>query len=202
MLAHGFSIEQMVELVRAGLATARLSAWSPAATSSRSRACGSRRRGGGRFDCEETPMDDINRQDALRVHDRSRRVSEATDEATIKAGEVAIRTVMLINGGAAVSVLAFIGALVRQDGGLTIKQVAGVSNSLLWFGGGVAAGRWLCLTSPTPATCAQRLRRFSPSIIPTSSMVRTPDGGFIGVGHSTWERLYGACSRWSPSLSG
>jgi hypothetical protein len=30
-------------------------------------------------------MDDINRQDALIVHDRSRRISEATDEAMIKA---------------------------------------------------------------------------------------------------------------------
>jgi hypothetical protein len=86
-------------------------------------------------------MDEISRQDALRVHDRSRRVSETTDQATIKAGEIAIRTVMLVNGGAAVSVLAFIGTLVRQDG-LTVKQVAGVSGSLLWFAGGVAAAVW------------------------------------------------------------
>jgi hypothetical protein len=83
-------------------------------------------------------MDEISREDALRVHDRSRRVSEATNEAVIKAGEVAIRTVMLVNGGAAVAVLTFIGALVRQDG-VTVKQVAGVSGSLLWFAGGVAA---------------------------------------------------------------
>jgi hypothetical protein len=83
-------------------------------------------------------MDEISRQDALRVHDRSRKFSETTNEAIVKQGEVAIRTVMLINGGAAVSVLAFIGALVREDG-LTVKQVAGVSGSLLWFGGGVAA---------------------------------------------------------------
>jgi hypothetical protein len=50
-------------------------------------------------------------------------------------------TVMLINGGAAVAVLAFIGALVRE-GGVSVKQVAGVSTSLLWFGGGVAAAAW------------------------------------------------------------
>jgi hypothetical protein len=83
-------------------------------------------------------MNEINREDALRVHDRSRRYSEAINEAVVKAGDVAIRTAMLINGGAAVSVLAFIGALVRQDG-VTVKQVADVSGSLLWFGGGVAA---------------------------------------------------------------
>jgi hypothetical protein len=83
-------------------------------------------------------MDEISREDALRVHDRSRRFSEATNEAVVKAGDVAIRTAMLINGGAAVAVLAFIGTLVRQDE-VTVKQVAGVSGSLLWFGSGVAA---------------------------------------------------------------
>jgi hypothetical protein len=81
---------------------------------------------------------DPRREDALREHDRSRRITEATNEAVIKAGEVAIRTVMLVNGGAAVAVLAFIGALVRQDG-VTLKQIAGVSGGLLWFAGGVAA---------------------------------------------------------------
>jgi hypothetical protein len=80
---------------------------------------------------------DPRREDALRVHDRSRSYSEATNEAVMKAGEVAIRTVMLVNGGAAVAVLAFIGALVRE-GGVTVKQVSGVSGSLLWFAGGVA----------------------------------------------------------------
>jgi hypothetical protein len=48
---------------------------------------------------------------------------------------------MLINGGAAVAVLAFIGALVRENG-VSIKQIASVSSSLLWFGGGVAAAAW------------------------------------------------------------
>jgi hypothetical protein len=86
-------------------------------------------------------MDDTNRQDAIKEHDRSREYQKATDEAVIKGGEVAIRTVMLINGGAAVAVLAFIGALVRE-GGVSVKQIAGVSTSLLWFGGGVAAAAW------------------------------------------------------------
>jgi hypothetical protein len=85
--------------------------------------------------------DEIRREDALRVHDRSRNYSVATNDAVVKAGEVAIKTVMLINGGAAVSVLAFIGALVRQDG-VTVKQVSGVSGSLLWFAGGVAVAVW------------------------------------------------------------
>jgi len=81
--------------------------------------------------------DDINRQDAMRAHDRSHGVSEALNEATIKAGEAAIKTLMLVNGGAAVSALAFIGGLVGQ-GRVTVKQMTDVSSSLLWFAAGVA----------------------------------------------------------------
>jgi hypothetical protein len=99
--------------------------------------------------------DEIRREDALRVHDRSRRVSEATNEAVIKAGEVAIRTVMLINGGAAVAVLAFIGALVRDEG-VTIKQISGVSGSLLWFAGGVAMAVWAMALSYFTNLCYVR----------------------------------------------
>jgi hypothetical protein len=81
--------------------------------------------------------DDINRQDAMRAHDRSHGLSGALNEATIKAGETAIKTVMLINGGAAVSMLAFMGGLVSQDR-VTVKQMTDVSSSLLWFAAGVA----------------------------------------------------------------
>jgi hypothetical protein len=45
MLAHGFSIPQLVELVRAGLASATAERVVAGSRSSRSRACGSRRRG-------------------------------------------------------------------------------------------------------------------------------------------------------------
>lgn len=81
--------------------------------------------------------DDFNRQDAIRAHDRSHTFATAVNEATIKAGEVATRTLILINGGAAVSVLAFIGGLVAQ-GRVTVKQMTDVSSSLLWFAAGVA----------------------------------------------------------------
>jgi hypothetical protein len=86
-------------------------------------------------------MEDIERQNALRAHDRLHSYREATNEAIIKAGEVAIRTVMIVNGGAAVSVLAFLGALAHQED-VTVKDMAGISSSLLWFGGGVAAAAW------------------------------------------------------------
>jgi hypothetical protein len=86
---------------------------------------------------EDDMEDDVSRQDAMRAHDRTYRVSEALREATIKGGEVAIKTLMLVNGGAAVSVLTFIGGIVGQ-GRVTVKQMTDVSGSLLWFASGVA----------------------------------------------------------------
>jgi hypothetical protein len=72
-------------------------------------------------------MDDNNRQDAIRAHDSSRAYQERMQEAVIKAGKVAIRTALLINGGAAIAVLAFIGAPVRE-GGVSVNQIANVSS--------------------------------------------------------------------------
>jgi hypothetical protein len=68
---------------------------------------------------------------------RSSITPQSVNEAAIKAGETAIKTLMLVNGGAAVSVLAFIGGLVGQ-GRVTVKQMTDVSSSLLWFVAGVA----------------------------------------------------------------
>jgi hypothetical protein len=123
---------------------------------------------------------DPRREDALRVHDRSRRISEATNEAVIKAGEVAIRTVMLVNGGAAVAVLAFIGALVRQDG-VTVKQIAGVSGGLLWFAGGVAVAVWALALSYFANFCYVRSE---------SSKIFTFDHPYIIDGANTRRWLY------------
>jgi hypothetical protein len=129
-------------------------------------------------------MDEISRQDALRVHDRSLKKSQATNEAVVKAGEVAIRTVMLVNGGAAVSVLAFIGALVRQDG-VTVREVAGVSGSLLWFAGGVAAAVSALALSYFVNYCHVRSE---------TSKVFTFDHPYISDGANTQRWLYWGCA--------
>ena len=48
MIAHGFTVSQMVELVRAGLATAASERVAPEAIPPKSRGCEPRRQGGGR----------------------------------------------------------------------------------------------------------------------------------------------------------
>ena len=60
------------------------------------------------------------------------------DEAAIKAGETAVRMVILTNGGAVVAVLAFLGNL----GGKAIPaaQIPAVGGTLIWFAWGIVAG--------------------------------------------------------------
>jgi hypothetical protein len=54
------------------------------------------------------------RDEARRAHDRAAEFFLALNESAIKSSELTLRTAVLINGGAAVSVLAFIGGLSSQ----------------------------------------------------------------------------------------
>ena len=63
---------------------------------------------------------------------------QTTREATFKSVDALLKTVILINGGAAVAVLAFIGSLASQ-GRIQMGQLSNVANSLLIFAFGVFA---------------------------------------------------------------
>jgi hypothetical protein len=76
---------------------------------------------------------EINRQDAQRAHDKLDAFHEYVNQATIKSAELALRMSILINGGAAVALLTFIGPLPKQ-------QKADIANTLVWFASGVALG--------------------------------------------------------------
>jgi hypothetical protein len=71
-------------------------------------------------------------------HDRADSFFEQVNEAAIKNGESAFRACLLINGGAAVSVLAFIGSLASKDV-IGVSQLASVADSLILFALGVVA---------------------------------------------------------------
>ena len=55
------------------------------------------------------------REDAHRAHDLAASFTTQVNEAAVKTGESTFRACLLINGGAAVSVLAFIGGLASKD---------------------------------------------------------------------------------------
>src|SRR5882672_6918156 len=72
------------------------------------------------------------RRDGERAHDYAREQGKEAADATREAGQVALRTLVLVNGGAAVSVLAFIGGLTGQ-GRIQAAQLNDVAGILLWF---------------------------------------------------------------------
>ena len=83
-------------------------------------------------------LHEMMQRDAHREHDKVTEFHRAVNEAAIRGGDAALRAAMLINGGAAVSVLAFIGGLAAQSR-IKLDQLNMVANSLGWFAGGVAA---------------------------------------------------------------
>lgn len=87
----------------------------------------------------QTPQEkaqNLLREDAKREHDRVLSIAEKKDEATIKSAEGVIRILLLLNGGAAVSLLAFVGNLVSKDRLTAVQLIAG---SLIRFALGVVS---------------------------------------------------------------
>jgi hypothetical protein len=78
------------------------------------------------------------REQARRAHYRADGFFKQVNEAAIKTGESTFQACLLINGGAAVSVLAFIGGLVSKDV-IGVSQLAAVADSLIAFAIGVVA---------------------------------------------------------------
>ncbi len=81
----------------------------------------------------------IKMEEAQRVHDREAELHRTYLDIASKSAEVAVKTSVVVNGGAAVAILAFIGGLLGKDI-VNVKQVADVSSSLIYFASGVAAG--------------------------------------------------------------
>jgi hypothetical protein len=73
-----------------------------------------------------------NAQAAQRAHDRSNEFARQINEAAINAASLTLRMALLINGGAAVALLTFVGSLPAE-------QKRAVAATLDWFAWGVAA---------------------------------------------------------------
>jgi hypothetical protein len=129
---------------------------------------------------EQTPPDNreqLNRELRVRVHDRFVSILEKSEEATIKSAENSIRIILLINGGAAVAILAFVGSLASKDR-VTTTQLYAIAGSLVWFASGVASSAltafffYLTNISYLFATQAKQPHLDPPYISPTPQSVR------------------------------
>jgi hypothetical protein len=74
---------------------------------------------------------------AERAHDVETEFGNKNNEAAINAANAAIRIALLMNGGAAVAVLAFIGGLVAQKV-VPVSDLGKIAAGLMWFTTGVA----------------------------------------------------------------
>ena len=81
----------------------------------------------------------MKRTDAYRAFDRLDSRVDLADQAAIKSADAALRAGLLINGGAAVAVLAFTGSLASKDV-VPISHLSRVADSLVVFALGVVAG--------------------------------------------------------------
>jgi hypothetical protein len=129
-----------------------------------------------------TPSDqpsayEINRQNAQRAHDKLDDFHKYVNEAAIKTSELALRMALLINGGAAIALLTFVGTLPKEQ-----KRI--VADTLLWFAYGVA-------TAAVAIALAYFTNYFMAGV--ASSKMRTWEHPYIQPGPKTG--LYMALNR-------
>ncbi len=82
-------------------------------------------------------LHEMKREDAYRASDRLNSLMDTLNQAAVKSAEATLRAGILINGGAAVSVLAFMGSLASKNS-LIVPQLSRVAGSLEVFAWGVA----------------------------------------------------------------
>lgn len=79
-----------------------------------------------------------NRADAHRAHDSNSQFANKANEAAVQGGVAALRGLLLINGGAAVALLAFVGGLASQSR-IPLAALDHLSTSIVAFAFGVAS---------------------------------------------------------------
>jgi hypothetical protein len=79
-----------------------------------------------------------NMEQARRAHDSLDEFSLSTNDSTIKSADAVLRNCLLINGGAAVAILAFVGAVISK-GAESHKIIGDIAGGLTYFAWGVIA---------------------------------------------------------------
>ena len=81
---------------------------------------------------------DLLREDAHRAHDNSAAFHTYVNQATIESANIALKTLIVINGGAAIAVLTFLGGVASKDK-IDFANVAPVAYTIRYFAFGVAS---------------------------------------------------------------
>jgi len=123
----------------------------------------------------------INREDAHRAHDQITEFHSYVNKAAIEAANLSLRTLVLINGGAAIAVLTFLGGVASKDK-IDFNKIGVVAGTLKWFAFGVA---FACL-----GMALSYLTNFAAAAI-ANSMTREWTHPYLTDGPKTkrWERI-------------
>lgn len=78
------------------------------------------------------------RQIAERYHDRDIEMMQNANDAAINNANAALRALLIINGGAAVTVLAFVGTIISADSDSLMDDLSALTLPIMWFAWGVA----------------------------------------------------------------
>ncbi len=85
---------------------------------------------------KEEEIQRINREHALRAHDRNSEALQNFNKAAIESANIAIRSLLLVNGGASVALLAFVGAVESGNSEINSRVLV---EPIRWFAFGVGA---------------------------------------------------------------
>lgn len=80
---------------------------------------------------------ELKRDDAKRVHDISQEFHTYTNKAAIDGANMALRTLIVINGGAAIAILTFLSGVASKDK-IDFTKVGAVADTIKYFAIGVA----------------------------------------------------------------
>jgi len=130
---------------------------------------------------ERTRLHDLLREDAHRAHDNSSAFHTYVNQATIESANIALKTLIVINGGAAIAVLTFLGGVASKDK-IDFASVAAVAYTIRYFTFGVAltlaAMAFSYLTNYFMAGIEMsRLRTFTHPYVSEGPQQRTRGGG-------------------------
>ena len=81
--------------------------------------------------------EELKRREAERAHDKEFDFSQKVNESVITGANIALRTALLINGGAAGVLLAFVGNLYAKNPEAIGKKIGDLVSPLMWFAWGV-----------------------------------------------------------------
>jgi hypothetical protein len=86
---------------------------------------------------EKNWLHQLKREDAKGAHDTNRDFHIYVNKSTVETSNLTLRTLVLINGGAAIAVLTFLGGVASKDK-VEFAQVGLVADTIKWFAIGVA----------------------------------------------------------------